>query len=503
MTESWIGYAVVGLLGYLTYKIYIYPYYLSPTRRIPGPPPENYFLGNLIKIAKEEPGEPYLEWAKKYGNIVCYHNVANRPFVSITDPKNLHKILVSNAYDFIKPPQLSTDLKAIMGNGILMAEGNVHKRQRKMMNSAFSFSNVKEMIPSFVRVGRQLEKIWRSQIDDKEKKIIISPWLTKATMDIIGLIGFGCEFNNLDSKNDIVLAYETLFSSKRTLLDIAITQLVSFFPKVRRLPLPRNIVIRGAIKIIEDKSKTLVKERKQLFRQGKNLSSKDLLSSLISINEELPVEEKMSDLELQYQIMTFLVAGHETTSSALSFILYFLAQNPDVQDHLRKELCDAFPDPDFIPSFDNLNSLEYLSCVIKESMRIAPSVPIILRAPNEDHIFGEYVIPKHTPIVIPIAAIHKLPAIWGEDAEEFKPERWLNPNISSEINNLNYLPFSTGPRSCIGNRMAMAEIKTLLSILIRRFRFRKVDGFKFRKRLAIASRPNPAIELMVSVVESA
>ncbi|CAG8534969.1 15916_t:CDS:2 [Racocetra fulgida] len=287
----------------------------------------------------------------KYGGIVCYHGIVNRPIISVTDPQILQKILVNNTYDFPKPSYMITDLKAILGDGILMSEGDTHKRQRKMMNPAFTFTNVKEMVPTIARVAHQSKEIWKNQIDDEEeKRLIISSFLSKVTLDIIRLVGFKDEFNNVTSENELANAYTRIFHHKRTALNVALSVLVHYIPWIRKLPLPRNREIRRCIKIIEKAALKLVKERREFFREGKPIG-KDLLSLLVSINENLPEVEKIS---------------------AASWSLYLLAQHPEIQDRLRKELIEAFPDPNFEPTFDEINSLEYLECVIKESMRIIP-----------------------------------------------------------------------------------------------------------------------------------
>ena len=134
---------LASVIGYFTYKYYIYPLYLSPLCKIPGPPPDYFLLGNLVQIIKSEVGIPHFAWAEKYGGIVMYRGLLNKPRVFITDPKALQHVMSSSVYNYPKPPGFIQDLKPLLGSGILLAEGDVHKRQRKMMNPAFSFNNVK------------------------------------------------------------------------------------------------------------------------------------------------------------------------------------------------------------------------------------------------------------------------------------------------------------------------------------------------------------------------
>ncbi|CAG8624920.1 2255_t:CDS:2 [Racocetra persica] len=236
----------------------------------------------------------------------------------------------------------------------------------------------------------------------------------------------------------------------------------------------------------------------ELFEMTKEVQ---IVLLALSQREKLPVDEQLKHDELMGQVMTFLIGGHETTSLALSFTLYFLAKYPDVQDRLRKELFDAFTDRNYQPTLDEIEQLKYLECVLKEILRIQPPVPLIRRCGIKDEIMNGYVIPKGIPLVIPIYAIHHDPLIWGEDAENFNPSRWLDPEIKAKISTSTYLPFSHGPKNCIGMKIAQFEFKSILSILIRNFKFKIVEGFTFKVKSVGFPNPIPGIDLWVSKIE--
>ncbi|CAI2191756.1 11766_t:CDS:2 [Funneliformis geosporum] len=198
--------------------------------------------------------------------------------------------------------------------------------------------------------------------------------------------------------------------------------------------------------------------------------------------------------------MTFLFAGHETTSNATSCALFLLAQHPYEQDLLREELVKAFPNKSkFSPTFDEINSLEYLNCIIKEILRLTPPSVVIFRTSFEDKVIAGHFIPKDTQIDIPIVALNRLPSIWGPTADEFVPKRWLDPSLI--ITNYNYLTFSTGNRACIGNKLALNEFKILLSMLVRNFVFQPVEGLNIKKKPGFLTKLDPYLELNVSKVE--
>ncbi|RIB08633.1 cytochrome P450 [Gigaspora rosea] len=424
--------AFVAFISYILYKFYIYPLYLSPISKIPGPPVDSLIFGHYGSFLNKEPGEAFAHIVKQYGGIVRYHGVFNKSYLLISDPKLIQEVLVNHSYDYPKLFLNKSIAKEIFGEGIVLADRDAHKRQRKMMNSSLAFTYVKEMVPTFIQAGHKLKDLWMKQIgNNKEERIKITNLIPKITLDVIGLA---------------------------------------------------------------DK---LVVEQKNTPDQGNNS-----LSLLIKANENLPIVEQLTHNELVSQVMTLLLAGHETTSNALSWALYFLAKHPDTQDRLREELQNIFTDRNHFPTFDEIEQLKYLECVFKETLRIIPPLAEIIRYNSKDEIMNSYVVPKGTPLIIPVYAIHHDSLIWGDDAKDFNPSRWLDPEIKSKISNFNFLTFGAGPRSCLGMKLAHMELKSILSIIIRNFEFKLVEGFTFRMKISGLTRPIPGIDLLVSKVDN-
>ncbi|CAG8809897.1 10526_t:CDS:2, partial [Gigaspora margarita] len=331
------------------------------------------------------------------------------PYLLISDPK-IVQVLINRTYEYPKYFLNITTLQDLVDS---------HKRQRKMMHPSFSFANVKEMFPTFVQAGHNLKDIWMKQIDNKKR--------------------FNYEFNSTKTTTELAQAYQTAIMCNPSQL---YETFEGFFPFIKKLPTPN------------------FKRNNDVFKVIQNASAK--------LN--LPVDEQLTYNELLSQVMTFLLAGHETTSTALSWGLYFLAKNSEAQDLLRKEILDVLID----------------QCVFKETLRIVPPV------------MNGYVVPKGTPMLY---AIHHDPSIWGDDAEYFNPSRWLDPVIKSKVTNSNFLPFSAGPKNCLGMKMAHLEFKAILSVIIRNFEFKLVDGFNFEMKLLGISKPTPGIDLLISKVD--
>ncbi|KAF0542319.1 cytochrome P450 [Gigaspora margarita] len=246
---------------------------------------------------------------------------------------------------------------------------------------------VMEMVPTFVQAGHKLKDFWMKQIGNKkEERITITTLTSEITLDVIGLVGFNYEFNSTTSGSELAQAYKAIVNRNPSFLYSAFE---AFFPFIRKLPIPYYNQYNNSIKIIKNVSERLVDEQKDAAVRGK-----DLLSLLIKANENLPVDEQLTHNELLSQVMTLLIAGHETTSVALSWTLYFIAKNADVQNRLRKEILEIFTDRNHFPTFDEIEQLKYLECVFKETLRIVPPVPGILRSNLKEEVLYGYVIPK-------------------------------------------------------------------------------------------------------------
>ncbi|CAG8554374.1 45362_t:CDS:2 [Gigaspora margarita] len=215
--------------------------------------------------------------------------------------------------------------------------------------------------------------------------------------------------------------------------------LTDCFPFIRKIPFSFNIQYLNGLKVAKNISEKFVVDRK-----NNHILGNDLFSLLVKANESLPDDEKLNHDELISQVKTILLS-QINVHIVLSWTLYFLAKNFDHQDRLRKELINMFSDFDHNPTADEIDNLKYLDCVLKETMRLVPPVPLI-RKVTKDKIMNGYIVPKGTILSISLNAIHHDPLIWGDNVDEFDPSRWLDSNLKSKLSNYNYLPFGAGLR---------------------------------------------------------
>ncbi|GAB5591016.1 Cytochrome P450 4V2 [Umbelopsis nana] len=526
--DSWLPYAVtfgvLGPLSYIVYKNIIYNLYLHPLNRLPGPPlgwDSLFLLGKFREVTASETAAPQMQWSEEYGGIIRYHGLFNEPRVLVSDPELLKQILVTHQYEFKKPKQLAEFIGKILGIGLLVAEGDEHRRQRKLLNPVFSINAIRSMVPDMFVPAKRLTDVWTEQLESGEKEIDILAGLSKATLDVISINGFGYDYASSvpgAPPNRLNEAYNLIFAGTDTFLRI----MFAIFPFMRKFPLKRNIDFRGAIHTIDDESKKLVVEARKRANGEKQGSSRKTTRDLLTImaNERDGASgEGMSDSLLQAQVMTFLAAGHETTSVTVTWALHELSQHQDLQDQLREEVKSVFSSITYdhslfadplsvdeselsdanIPSYDEINNLPFLNNVVKEILRLIPPVPMTNRTVERDIVIGGHLIPKGSTVFIPPAVTQRMKSIWGEDALEFRPSRWDEP-LAQAAGPYTYMPFLAGGRQCIGNRFALIEIKILLGVLINSFKFFEKPGVEIKKRQAITWRPKPDLILKVERV---
>lgn len=296
-----------------------------------------------------------------------------------------------------------------------------------------------------------------------DQSVNMLDWFSKLTLEAILSTAFGVDTNIQMGENT-----KTLEKAK------ALFEVPFMVRLIARLPLGKLLLkimssVRGnPATYLGDVVKEIIKTRRQQGLTGR----KDLLHLMMTANEETTVEgaSKLSDEEIVAQSIIFLLAGYETSSNTLSFILYHLALNPDVQDKLRTEIKEAVESNAKRKSLYELaQNMEYLDCVIKESQRLCPAAAQVNRECCENYDLNGIHIPAGTEIMIPIYVLHHDPDAW-QNPENFDPERFLGPAKDAR-HAFQFLPFGAGPRNCIGMRFALMEVKVALVRILMKFKF--------------------------------
>ncbi|KAF5344244.1 hypothetical protein D9758_012354 [Tetrapyrgos nigripes] len=497
--------AIALVLSYLVVKS-IYSKYTSPLRSLPGPKNTSWLFGNLREIQKAENAVLHEEWTEKYGPTIKYGGFFGTYRLYTTDTKALNHVLM-NHYTYQKPEMAAYSLSQVLGSGILIMEGDKHKMQRRVMNPAFGAAQIRELTEVFIDNAStdppKASGLWASQIQEGAKVNVLS-WLSRMTLDVIGLAGFNYRFDALSPEgeaNELNKAFNIVFGAGENRIRMwGILQ--AWFPALRVFPSDSPPEVNQAQKTMTSIGRRILRESKTSLtatgEKGNNWRARDLLSLLLRSNMDtnLPESQRMSDEDV--------VSRHETTSTATTWALYALTQDKAAQTKLREELLAISTDN---PTMDELNSLPYLDAVVRETLRVHAPVPSTIRVATKDDILplgtpfmdvngvmhDSILVQKGQTLFIPILTLNRDPKLWGPDAKEFKPERWEKvPEAVQAIPGVwgNLLTFLGGARACIGYRFSLIEMKALLFTLVRAFEFDlAVPVEDIGKKSSVVTRP--------------
>lgn len=441
-----------------------------------------------------------------YGKTFRFPVMFNTLSLFTTDPRAISHVL-THSDEFEKPGDAKAALD-LLGGGLILAEGERHRKQRRIMNPAFGPAQVKSFVPIFNQKASEVHSIWISELNESNADVIklnVTSYMGRATLDIIGLAGFDYEFNSLRSNEDeFNVAFSSLIAMgskssgwtiKSTMMAFA-PAILNLLPLagVKKLRATKRIIERIGNQLISERKSALLRKQSYLAKEKAGTSGKDLLTLLVRAN--LQDADGMSDSDVRAQICTFLVAGHETTSNAISWTFFGLCQNLEAQRRLRQELLALATDD---PTIDELKCLPYLDMVVRESLRLYPPIFVSRRVAVKDAVLpmrdgSSISMSEGDRLMIPIYAMNTDKDVWGEDAFEFKPERWESPPEAVSENPgvwSNLMSFLGGPRACIAYQFTLIEIKCLLSGLIRKFEFElalPVEDIVWRNQ-AVVRRP--------------
>ncbi|KAJ3722531.1 cytochrome P450 [Lentinula raphanica] len=534
----------IGLFTFIVvYQLVLYPFYFSPLRTLPGPPlGPNFLIGRFGDILNGEAGIPQREWVKKYGKRIRVVGPIGIERVIFSGTEALQRILNTNWISNPRPTFVREILGSVTGYGLLTVTGYRHKQMRKAMNPAFSIPNLAAQTDMYYKPICGLLAILDRRVketQDGSSVEVMSKWMNKVTLDIICLTGFGYETDSLHNPhNELAEAYEELLllqtgpTVSRFIAIFSIpgisTLLLSEFAwrhhnVLAKLPLLAPIAtLLDAMHRIKAVSASILREKlkdaEYLENNEDRTAKKDIMSLLVrarradqkakgpkgGVSESVPYA--MSDSEMMDQVLTFLGAGHDTTASGLVWTLWLLAKNPMCQQKLREEIIPhtTMSDTDDLRKiglgYRELKDLVWLDCVVQESLRLYPPVPMTFRqAATTDYVDG-VLVPKGTLYYIPIRVVNTLKDIWGEDAEEFNPSRWLSEKCTGSTPPT--LTFLAGPHACIAKTMAIMEMKAIIAALVANFEFSpSYEGQEAIPTAAITMKPADGMPLKVRKVE--
>lgn len=468
---------------YGTYKLILYPFFLSPLRHLPTASGAKPLVGHGFFLFQRPPGQPHLDIMKSTPNngIIRVLGFFHADRLILTSPAALADVLVNKTYDFEKPAWVSGILRRFLGNGLVVLEGDAHKHHRKQIMPAFHFRQIKELYPVFWSKSMEFCNVLKAELaDDASKVLEIGHYTTQVTLDIIGLAGLGRDIASLRSGEDeLAKSYEEVLEPTTEKAVWFLCHLVFPAQLIAMLPWKVNERVKVITGELARICTEFVVDRKSKIKY-ESQESKDILSFMIR-------SDNFSDRHLVDHLLTFMAAGHETTSSALTWASHLLSTHPDIQARLRAEIYDYITDPQALsdPQTDIaslLESMPYLNGVCNEVLRLYPTIPDSSRCAIRDTTVAGVFIPKGTTLFIVPWATNRNPALWGANAEVFEPTRWIDKATGRATmnggadSNYAFMTFLHGPRSCIGERFARAELRALLVAFVGNFDMEMADA---------------------------
>lgn len=438
------------VLGFLAYQLLYYPNVTK--KKIPGPssfplfgaiPWLVYNMDNRFDWISEM-------FAKYDGGPWILRGGIFPDRIMLNSAPDIEHMLKTNFDNYIKGPDSRDRLYELLGVGIFTSDGPEWRAQRKIASHMFSARTLREsMSPVFLRHACKFQRVIA---DASEYYVNIQDLYFQFTLDSIGEIAFGYDVDSLGKAADAV-PFAAAFDQANEVADF---RFINPLWKLGKVVLPIEAMGRQSIATINAFAADVIRHKRQATADD-GVQHSDILSRFMQLRDEHG--QPFDDTYLRDVVMLFIIAGRDTTASALTWITYLLAKHPDVQTRVRAEIGSD------TPSFESVKSLRYLQCVIDETLRLYPPVPFDMkRAVQADQLPSGMRVKANDYVAYPPWGINRNPNVW-DDPLEFRPQRWER---STKPTAFEYPTFNAGPRICLGQTMAYLEMKLLLAMLLQK-----------------------------------
>ncbi|KAI9716183.1 MAG: hypothetical protein M1828_000409 [Chrysothrix sp. TS-e1954] len=493
----------------IAWRVILFPKVFSPLKSLPHPKGGGAVMGHFRQLNNTNPGILHTEWTNEIPNkgLIRYLAQFNEERIMPVTAAALNEILNLKNYSFIKSPARGEFAGRILGNGVLIAQGNTHKVQRKNLQPAFGFGHIKELYPLFWTKACELAEALRVKLAEDEKNswktINIAMWESRAALDIIGVAAMGQEFHAIqDPNSELSAAWSLLTEPTPRARNAYVLGRILPFSVVTRLPIRRNKEIEEGVNSIRSACHRTIQSRRE-----KPVESKDILAVAMKSGQ-------FNDDQLVDQLMNFLGAGHDTTSTATTWAVFYMCKFPEWQEKLRTEVREKLPNPlesGTSVTAPEINACPHLLAFCNEVLRYRPPVDTAVRDVHENVEVQGHKLSPETRLTISISGVNRSKELWGEKALEFDPNRWLEGdetagtlktnNSGGSSSNYAMMTFLHGPRSCIGQNFARGEMQILVASLVSAFEFRVQDkSYEPPVTTAgITSKPSGGLEVEVRV----
>lgn len=432
----------------------------------------------LLGSASEMKRDPlkFLRQTRQYGDIVRMRFVFSDAYL-IYHPDSVKRVLQENNRNYNKDVYTYKMFRPFLGQGLLINDGESWLHQRRLMQPAFHRKRIAAYGTLMTEATVVLLERWQAQ-STGDSSLDIAEEMMRLTLGIVGQTLFSIDLGN---------ETDTIGPAVTTLLKLLGNYVYAPFPPIS-IPTPRNRRLLTAIRSLDQVVYRMIAERRQ-----QNVDTGDLLSMLLLARDE-ETGQGMNDQQIRDELMTMLLAGHETTANTLMWTWYLLSQHPEVERRFYAEIDEVFGGA--IPTIEHLSELNYTNMVLEESLRLYPPAPTFSRKAIADDELGGYPIPANSIILVSPYAMHHHPDYWP-DPERFDPERFA-PEHEASRPHYAYFPFSSGPRMCIGSSFAMMEAQLVMATIAQRYQLRLVPGHPVEPQMLVSLRPKYGLRMTIN-----
>ena len=452
----------------------------SSNRLSPIPhPPTKPVVGNMLSLDAAAPVQDLVRLTKELGPIF-WLDMMGAPLVIVSGHDLVDELSDEKRFDKAVRGSLRR-VRAVGGDGLFTADTSEPNwsKAHNILLQPFGNRAMQSYHPSMVDIAEQLVKKWERLNGDEEIDVVHD--MTALTLDTIGLCGFDYRFNSF-YRRDYHPFVESLVRSLETIMMTRGLPLEGLWLQKRRRDLAQDVAFMN--KMVDE----IIAERRgnAAAAEGK----KDMLGAMMT-GVDRATGEQLDDVNIRYQINTFLIAGHETTSGLLSCTLYALLKHPDVLKKAYEEVDRVLgPDTDARPTYQQVTQLTYITQILKEALRLWPPAPAYGIAPLKDEtIGGKYKLKKNTFVTVLVMALHRDPSVWGPNPDAFDPENFSREAEAKRPINA-WKPFGNGQRACIGRGFAMHEAALAIGMILQRFKLMDIHRYQMQLKETLTIKPD-------------
>lgn len=437
-------------------------------------------VGSTLDIQRDTLG--FFDQARRHGGLFTFRMLTPQgklDVVSASEPRHVEHVLKTNYKNYRKSGAYAR-LSSIMGNGLLVSEGDFWLRQRRLSQPAFHKQRLELLAASiFESVEELISQRWNRLPEDAA--IDVSEEMSRLTLTIVGRTLLSTDLASVSPKVGRAVHDVLDHASRRIKAAVALPE---------KAPTPGNLRFKRSLAVLDELVYDIIRHHR-----AADEDRGDLISMLIAARDD-ETGDSMTDRQLRDEMMTAIIAGHETTAAALAWAWYLLSRNPGVRRRVEQEALEVL-DAGY-GAFEQYQRLQYTQAVFKETLRLYPPAWLIARRAYEDDQLADLPVRAGTRVILSPYVTHRDPLLWS-NPEGFDPERFMaEGHPANPQEEFAYYPFGGGPRQCLGRNLALMEGPVILAAIARRYRLNLLAGARVTPEAKVTLRPRGGVPVSLA-----